>query len=230
MASVIDSFKETFGDKMSFLKLLVFTVPIFISYTMATNPKGDYGLATLLFIVTVFLFLGFLIKVTGNAINERDSLLPSLNPIKLAITATKAIIAIGPVAFISYILANYACSVINFAQWLDVILETLVWLIVASVVLTSFLMFAPKERIKDAYKMNLLVQKAGDLIVMLIVMVLQFLVINLPTTGFLAYTLFILFGFGDIFNFFLSFALIFNLAAMGQYLAQVHYEVFSYEK
>lgn len=230
MASVIDSFKETFGDKMSFLKLLVFAVPVFISYSMATESKSDYGMAVIIMIVTLFFLLGFLTKVTGNVINETDSLLPSLNPIKLALTAAKAIIAIGPVAFISYLFASYACSVINFVQWLDYILETLVWLIVASVVLTSFLMFAPKERIKDAYKMKLLFQKAGDLIVMLIVMVLQFIVINLPTTGFITYTLIILFGYGDILNFFLSFALIFNLAAMGQYLAQVHYEVFSYEK
>lgn len=230
MASVIDSFKETFGDRMSFLKLLVFAVPIFVSYDLFTSAKSDFGQATILAIITLFLLFGFLTKITGNVINERDSLLPSLNPVKLAITAAKSIIAIGPITLICYLLANYACTVINFVQWLDIILEFLVWLIVLAIIVTAYLMFAPKERITDAYKMKLLYQKAGDLIVTLIVMVIQFILINLPTTGFIVYTLYILFGFGPILNFFLAYALVFNIASMGQYLAQVHYEVFSYEK
>ena len=91
-------------------------------------------------------------------------------------------------------------------------------------------MFATKEKITNAYNIKLLFDKAGDFITVLIVFIIKLLVINLPTTAFIGYTLFMLFGIGPIFHFFWALVLVFNIAVTGHYMAQVHYEIFSYEK
>lgn len=230
MASIVDSFRETFSDNFSFLKFFVLSIPLYFSYELYVNAKNDYSGFFWLFGLTLFFLFGFLIKVTNRVLNESDSVLPSLNPLKLAFSAFKGIIAIGPLTWISCALANYVCSFINIIPWLDITLKTLIWLVAAAISVTAFLMFAAKEKIIDAYHLKVLSDKAGDMIVVLLFFVLQLLVINIPTTVFIGYTLLVLFGFGPVFNAFIAIAIVFNVAVTGHYLAQVHYELFSYEK
>lgn len=230
MASIIDSFRGTFGDNLSFLKIFILSVPLYYSYQVYLNIKNDYtGFFGLAFI-TLFLLFGFLIKVTNNVLNEKDFVLPSFNPLPLIFSALKGIIAVGPATWISCALANYVCSFINIIPWLDITLKSVIWLVAIAVITTSFLMFATKEKIMDAYNLKILSDKAGDLIIVLVFFIFQLFVINLPTTVFIGYVLLVLFGFGHIFDGFVAIALVFNIAVTGHYMAQVHYEVFSYEK
>ena len=229
MASIIDSFRDVFTDRFSFLKILVFTIPIYYSYQLYLTSSADFTLLFWATGLTLFFLFGFLTKITHNVINDGESVLPSLNPLKLALTSIKAFAAIAPAAIFFGWLANYVCSFINIVQWGGLILKTLIWLVVASVIVTSFLMFTTKERIIDAFKIKVLFQKTGDLIVALIVFAAQFALINILIIGFIGYTIFILFGVGLILNFFLAFALVFNIIAIGQYMAQIHYEVFDFK-
>ena len=230
MASIIDSFRETFGDNLSFLKIFILSIPVYCSYQVYINDKKDYTGFFWLTGITLFFLFGLLIKVTNNVLNEKDSVLPSFNPFPLAFSAFKGSIAVGPAAWISCALANYVCSFINIIPWLDITLKSVIWLVVAAVITTSFLMFSTKERILDSYNLKILSDKSGDLMVMLIFFLLQLILINIPTTVFIGYVLIILFGFGPIINEFIAIALVFNIAVTGHYMAQVHYEVFSYEK
>ena len=230
MASIIDSFRETFSDHLSLLKISILSIPVFYSYQIYVQTKKDFTAFLWWAAVTLFFLFGFLIQVTNNVLNEKDSVLPPLNPLKLAFSAFKGIIAVGPYAWISCALANYICSSINIISWLDTTLKVIIWFVVAAIITTAFLMFATKEKITNAYNIKLLFDKAGDLLTILIVFILQLLVINLPTTAFIGYTLFILFGIGPIFDFFWALVLVFNIAVTGHYMAQVHYEIFSYEK
>lgn len=230
MASIIDSFRDVFSDNMSFFKILALAIPTYYSYDLYTKSKEDYGLFFWVAGLTLFFMFGFLVKVTGNVINDRDRVLPPLNPLILALAGVKGIIAIGPVALIASLLATQACSFININPVMDYTLKSMVWLIVVAIVATSFLMFTPRENVFDAFDLRSLLAKAGDLIVSLIVFLLQLVLANIVTAGFIGYIIFLLFGAGPVLNFFLALVLAFNVGVAGQYLAQVHYEIFTYDK
>lgn len=225
MASIIDSFRDVATDKKAFIKLIILAIPLNYAYQIYTETKTDFTWFWLVTIVTIFFLFGFLLKTINNVLSDADSILPSFNPFKIAFAAFKGLFAVLPLAFISVWLANYVCSLIYIIPWLDITLKVCIWLIVASVVLTSVLMFCTRERIADSYNLKLLSKASGDMIVTLIVFLIQLIVINLPTVGFIGYTLLILFGYGPVFNFFVALAIVFNVALIGHYMAQVHYEL-----
>ncbi|MFA7658292.1 MAG: hypothetical protein WCY19_02545 [Candidatus Gastranaerophilaceae bacterium] len=230
MASMIDSFGETFSDRLSFLKIFVFSIPVYYSYYLYSTTKDDFTGFFWMAGLTLFLLFGVLIKTSGNVANERDAILPSLNPFPLAAAAAKGIVAIGPYVIITSLLANYLCSLISIIPWLDITLKSLIWIIAASIMVTSFLMFVTNEKILEAYNLKVLAQSAGDLIVMIVVFVIKLAIINIPVVGFIGYVLLVLFGFGPVFDYFWAFVLAFNIAAIGHYLGQVHYEILNYKK
>lgn len=226
MASIIDSFKGVFSDRFSLLKLIVITIPVYYSCILYTSAKGDYSGFYWIAGITLFLLLGFLIELINNVINDQMTVLPSLNPIKLVFAAVKGLIAIVPVVLISCWLANYLCSFIHIPwEWVDTTLRAIIWLVFSSVIITSILMFSVKERILDAYRFGILLTKAGDLVLVIVFFAIQIILINLPTTGFIWYLLNVLFGAGPVVDFFIVFAIVFNVAVTGHYLAQAHYDL-----
>lgn len=229
MASVIDSFKEIYGDRFSFIKIFVFSALIYYCSQLYIGSKNDFEGFYLVLSLVLFLLFGFLAETTNNVINEKDHVLSSLNPIKLSYTAIKGILAITPYSIVALFLANYFSSMIHIMPWLDIILKTTIWLIAASIIITPFLMFAANKRILDAYNIKIVFEKAGDVMVTLIVFLIQLIITNLPTFGFLGYVLFIIFSYGIILNIFICIAIIFNIGAIGHYLGQVHYEVIGHE-
>lgn len=230
MASIIDSFRETFTDNLSFLKFIVFAIPIYYSYGLFLNSTRDFTACILLSGLTIFLLFGFLIKTTSNVLNEGNSVLPSLNPFPIANAAVKGLLAIGPLTLVSILLGNYFASMINIIFWLDMTLKFIIWLLVASISLTAFLMFVKRERISDAYDFKILSAKAGDMMISLLFFVLQLVIVDAITIGFVAYTLIVLFGVGPILYFFLSMAIVYNVGVTGHYMAQLQYELLSYDK
>lgn len=224
MASIIDSFREVFSDNLAALKVIVLSIPLFYSYQLFVQAKGDYSGFTWMAILTFMLLFGFLIGTAHNIISESDAILPSLNPIKLLFNAVKGVLAIGPTILVWSWLANYITSLIYIIPWLDITLKVIIWIIVAAVILTALLTFCRRQRISDAYNLKFIFEKAGDLIVVVLVFILQLLMINLPTTGFIGYVLLLLFGFGPVFDFYIALVVVFNLGVLGHYLGQVNYE------
>lgn len=229
MASIIDSFREAFGDNLSFLKVMVFAIPVYFSYQLYVTSKTDYTGFFFLADITVFLLFGLLIKITNGVLNERDSVFPSLNPLPIIMSAFKGILAILPYTLISCLIAGYISSSVNVIPWFDITVKSLAWIVVSAVIFTSFLMYCTRERITDAYNLKTFSEKAGDSIFMIIFFVLQLVVINIPTTAFVGYIILVLFGFDGslswIFYFYLAMVLVFNVAMAGHYFAQLHYEL-----
>lgn len=228
MASIIDSFREVFSDNLSFLKMIILAIPVYFSYHIYFETKQDFTGFFWLAGLTIFFLWGVLIDVTNNVLSERNQVLPSLNPFPIAFTAFKGVLAIAPVAVITFLLANYLSSLIKIMPWIDFTLKFIIWFIVIAVIITAFLLFCTQKRILDAYNVKLLFQKLSDVAITLLFFFVQLAVANLPTTVFLGYTLLILFGVGPIFNSFMSLAIVFNIAVIGHYMAQVHYEVLTY--
>ena len=227
MSSVVDSFRETFNDNFAFFKMVILAIPVYFSYQVYTQSKQNFEDFFWLAGITVFFLFGFLIKVANNVITEENKVLPALNPFTLGFSSIKGIIAVGPIAWISCKLAIYICSLINVLKGF---MHTIIWLIVASLIVNSFLMFASKERIIDAFNMKLFFEKTGDLFLVIIFFIIQLIFLNIITTFFIGYILFILFGTGGLLNFFISLVLVFNVAVTGHYLGQVHYETLGFNK
>lgn len=229
MASVIDSFKEVFSENLSFLKMIALALPIYYSYQVYAHSSNDFTGFWGIAILTGFFLFGFIIEITNNVINERNNVLPPLNPMLIAFSSLKGIIALGLVILISSLLANYICSTINTVEWLNITLKTIVWIAASSFIGVSFLMFAAKEKITDAFKLKTLFQKVVDFMIVLIFFIIQLLFLNILITGFIGYTLFILLGFGVVFDIFMSIALVYNLAILGHYMGQAYYELIGFQ-
>ena len=230
MASVIDSFREVFGDKLSFFKILILSIPVYYTYTLYISPKGVSKDFFMFAVLTVLLLFGVLIETTHNVISEQDCVLPVLNPFKMTFDVIKGLIAIGPFSYVLYLIAKFFCDLINITPWLDATLESLIWFIVVSFVTSSFLMFCTHERILDVFNVKEIYKNAGDLIIILLVFVLKLVAVNIPIIAVTGYAFYILFGFGNIFNCFCAFALVFNVCVVAQYMGQVHYELFEFNK
>lgn len=230
MASIIDSYREVFTDRLSFLKLLVFAVPAYFSYQIYMTSKGDFTFFFWVAGVTLFFLFGFLTKTTNNVIKGGQSILPSVNPVSLALTAVKAVIAVAPASLLFGALANYACSFIKITLETDIVIKTIIWFFSASGILTSYLMYVKDEKILDAFNFKFLFEKLGDVIVSLFIFVLVLALTNILLFGILGYVLNILFGYGFIFDCFVTYAVIFDCAVVGHYMAQMQYDNLGYGK
>ena len=228
MASIVDSFKESFSDHLAILKFIGLTIPVYYDYHLYMQSKGNFTGFIWLTILIALYMLGFLLKITHNVANSKTLVLPSLNPLTIISASFKGLVAVGPMFIFAYLVANYLCSLINFIPWVTITLKTIVWIIAAAMFLTPLLTFAVNEKISEAYNPKVFFEKAGDLIFIILFFVIKFLLLNIVTIGFVGYTLLVLFGFGPIFNFFVSFALVFNIAVIGHYLGQVDYELINY--
>ena len=230
MANIIDSFKEVFSDNFSFLKLAVFAAPIYYSYDVfLKSPKAFWADIWVVYL-TLFFLVGFFIKTTNNVLNERDRVLPSLNPFKLGFASIKGLIAFGPLTAISLLLANYVNSFINIAPQFDITMKTIIWMLAAAISLTSFLMFIKDEKISAAYNLKIISEKSPDLMVGVIFFLIQLVIVNLATTVFIYYSLNILFGAGPFLYAFIAYAIVFNVAVTAHYMAQLQYEILGLHK
>lgn len=228
MTSIINSYREVFTERFSLLKLICFVIPTYYAFLLFEQGTKGLYLFHLVTCLTLFFLIGFLIKITSNIINERIVIMPALNPLKIALSSVKGLIGVGPLSLATILLSSYLCPLVNINIHVDIALKIIIWLITASIILTSFLLFCERENIIDAYRVVLLVKNAGDVIVAIIAFLLQLTLINLITYGLIGYILSLLFGFGKFFDLFIVFAVIFNLAATANYFGHAYCEGLGY--
>lgn len=226
MISIIDSFKDILTERFSALKLLVFAIPLY--YSLYAFGQKNLNNFYVVFVCLVFLYLGFLIKTIKNIENQQNVILPAINPIKLFISAVKAVIALAPSSIIVGVLGYHICLLINIHQVPDIILKTIIWIVLISVVITSLMLYCEKERIADAFRFGTIFSKLGDVIILVIGLVVSVAFLNIILCGLICYVLWILFGFGEIFTFFIAFAIVFNLTLAGHYLGKTYSEGLGY--
>lgn len=228
MISILDSFKEVISERFSLLKILVFVIPIYYSLTMLGTGTNGFSLFHTIFYTTAFFLIGFVVKTTNNVANERIVVVPQINPLHLAFSALKGIVAVGPVLISMILLASYVSSLINIMPAVDNILRIGLWIVALSIILTSYLLFCERESIIDSYRIGYLFSKAGDATVALITFVIQSIIFNIIVSGIIGYILFLLFGPANIFNFFTVLAIVFNLTISGHYFGKIYGEGLGY--
>lgn len=226
MASIIDSFLDAFNDRFAILKYTVYTIP---AYIVADHfVKGKMAYVHLWGTIVALLFLAVMTQAISNVRLSKTEVL-SLNPVKLAIALGKALIVLVPhicvYGFIGYILTgifNFNVEIPHF----NLIVDIIIWAILGSIVLTSYMSFAKYLKISQGYNYKVILGACIDVLISLIfyspqvVLALAILIapvwyilsiFNIPLThwGFVLYC---------------SFVFVVFVSIMSNYLAQSAYE------
>lgn len=222
MASIIDSLRSIFMDITSYFKIGVFTVPLYVSVWLFYNSGKDMALFYTVATTTILLLLGLVIKITGNVINQEDPCIQFFNPLKLLFSSIKGILAVGPIFLVCYFAANCLVNFININDTFNIIFKSLIWLIASVIILSSLMKFCEKEKIVDAYKLKTVLSSAGDLIASGLFFILGTVLFNVVLALLIGYTIFVVFGIGEIFKFFISYIVVVNLSLIADGLGQMY--------
>ena len=226
MASIKDSFDETFHDNGAMLKFILLAIPTFF---IANNwTKQFFGFNTLL-IFTFFLLFGFMLKCTFNVRHGSDSCLPSYNIFAILWAGVKGSLALAPIGLAMYFLSKFliglAAGYIQYEQMMNVV-TYIIYAICGSFVLTSYVLYANRFRILDAYNLKDLFTYCIDILIAIIFMLIQVAIVDAILIVPVTYVIWVFFGLPHpIALFFWSVVLAITLAMMGHYLAQIGFEI-----
>ena len=225
MASIIDAVQEAINDDMSMLKYFVFAIPVFFSIYLYNS--GNYSGFWIIASMTFILLFGFLIECTANVRNGKNHILPSFNIFIMFWAGIKGIIAIGPSIAINIWLAAFICSRFTIADPnVDGVIKGLVYAVFITLILTSYLLYANNFKIADAYNLKVITDASVDVLIAILFFIPQLIIANAIITGSITYVFWLILGIPNpICTFFWCMVLIFNLAIIANYLAQVDYEV-----
>lgn len=225
MASIKDAFDNAIADKMAFVKYFIYSIPVYFSYEFFSKGNTDWFLY--LSALTLLMLLTILVICIKNTRNGKNELLPDFNIISFIKTALKTLTALGPITAVCIILGHYLVKIqIPIpVDNIQLIYSIIVWLILSSIILTSLMIFAKNESIKEAYNLVLISNCCIDVLIAVIFFIPRLVLINLVFVGVIAYIFGIFWNFSNpIFIFICSLALVINVAITGDYLAQLDYE------
>lgn len=230
MASIKDAFEEAFQDNFAVLKYILFALPIFycIYLYYAAVASKDFSGFWCMTSVTFLLLFGFLIKCTTNVRNGKDHVLPSFNIFNLLWAGFKGVIALGPSIAVNCFLASFIGSKV--AQFfpdpnIAGIFQGIIWAVFISVILTGYLLYSKKFKISDAYDFKTISNSCMDILIAVLFFIPQLLILNALIIGAVTYVFWVFLGIPNTFcTFFWCMALVFNLAVIGHYMAQIDYE------
>lgn len=230
MASIKDAVEEGFQDNLAVLKYIIFAAPVFYCiylYYEAVESKIFTGFWWMT-AVTFLLLFGFLIKCTTNVRNGKDHVLPSFNIFNLFWSGLKGLIALGPSIAVNCFVANFINSQITpFFPDPNVagVFQGIVWAIFISIILTGYMLYSKKFKISDAYDFKTISNSCMDILIRVLFFIPQLIVFNALIIGAVTYVFWVFFGIPNTFcTYFWCMALVFNVAVIGNYMAQVDYE------
>lgn len=226
MASIKDALEESLSDNLAFVKYFLFAIPVFICYQLFS--RGNMGMFYFLGFFTLLMLVSILIQCINNVRNGKNYVLPTFNIIDFGVTAFKALFAAGPVIGLSLWLGSLIASIkipIPLPN-IQLIYAIIVWLIIGSIMVTSLILYAKTQHIKDAYNLPLISNTCIDILVAIIFYIPQLILVNALIVGVIAYLFAIFFNLENpIFIYLCCMALIMNIAITGNYFAQIDYEL-----
>lgn len=228
MASIKDAFEEAFQDNLAILKYFVFTAPLYYSVYLYETSKNDYTGFWWMAVITFLLLFGFMLKCTSNVRKGLDHVLPSFNIFNLFWAGIKGTIALGPSIGINCWIALFLSGQIDnyFPDPnLSLVFKIIVWAVFISVMLTGYLLYAKNFKIADAYNFKVISESCVDILIRVLFMIPMILIINALIVGSVTYVFWVFLGIPNPFcTYFWCMAVVFNLAMIGNYMAQVDYE------
>ena len=228
MASIIDCFKEAINENHAWLKLVVFSIPVYFGLQM--YAIGKTTISTVWAIAFGLLYLGLMTKGINNVRMNKSSVL-SLNPLEIIWALAKSMFVLIPqglvLGVVGHILVMFLTSIPVQIEQYNLIVTIVVWSVVGSILLTSYLAFAKYLRIIDGYNLALVSNSCVDVFLSVFFFVLQVVIVDLIVFWPLYYL------FHDYLHIpldhwfmiaFASIAITINFSMFVNYLAQASYE------
>lgn len=227
MASIIDCFQESINENMALVKIAAFSVPVYICIKLFM--VGKMTAFTTLTVIFGALMLGVMTQGINNIrLNKSDIM--TLNPLKIGFALLKALVVLVPqglvFGFIGHFCVMFLTSIPVQIEHYNLIIMIIVWSIIGSILLTSYLSFAKYLRIPEGYNFAVISESCVDVFLSVLFFFPQVLFVNLFVFGPIYY----LFRQFNIpfehwgFIAFASVAIVINFSMFTNYLAQASYE------
>ena len=163
MANIIDCFKEAINENHAWVKLVVYSVPIYL--VLQLYYAGKTVGVSVAAIVCALYYLGLVTKGINNVRMNKSSVL-SLNPLEVVWALAKSMIVLIPqglvLGVVGHFLVMFLTSIpVQFEQY-NLAVAIVVWSIIGSILLTSFMSFAKYLRITDGYNLAIIGESCVD--------------------------------------------------------------------
>ena len=226
MSSIIDAFNDAFSERLSFIKFGIYAIPVYfcLKFYITGQMNYLYSLGTVAAILLLALFTQAIYNVRQN---RREIL--SFNPIELAFSLAKSVVVLLPnvlvFGFVGKIITENISIPIDLPH-VDLIFDIIVWSIVFSIILTSYLCFTKYLNIRDGFNYKVIFSSFVDVFLGILFFIPQLALANVFIIGPFAY-LFWLFhvpftNWGFIVC--CSIAIVVNISIIANYFAQFSYE------
>ena len=226
MASIKDSVEESFQDDLSFIKVLIFSTPLFVIVNFSKEQIPGYSF---LLVIIVLLLLGFVIRCTYNVRRGKNEILPSFNILGTFWDGLKSVVALAPAGLIVYFLSKFLVNIlvtyIPNEQFVN-IFSYAIYAILSSFIFASYLLYADNLKITDAYNIKSISTYCIDILVGIIFMLIQLAIVDAILLVPVTYVLWLFFGIPHpVAIFFWSVLFVYNMAFIGHYMGQISYEI-----
>ena len=227
MASLFDAVNDAVDEKFFLIKHIIYALPIFFCASLYIN--NNIGLFYFFAFPIIFIMFGLLSCGIENVRQNKREIL-TINPIKLLYTVFSLALAIVPLTAVMYFVGYCITAFVKLPfdlPYLPVVFKSIVWILVGSIVLTSFLSFSKSSSIKNAYNFPVIFESCVDVFINILFLIPQLLILNGIIVGAVWY-LFFYFKLpltNPIFIFYCSFVSVFNISVLADYFAQASYEL-----
>lgn len=226
MASVVDAFNEALSEDLAYVKFVVYAIPVY--FVVNLFIVGKMAMFTFWGGIFGVLLLGLLTQGINNVRRNKREIL-TLNPIQLGIAILKSCVVMIPnllvYGFMGHLLVTKVTIPIE-APHVPLIFAIIVWSILGSIVITSYLSFAKYLNIVQGFNYKVIGESCIDVLVSLLFFLPQLAIANLVLVGPVAY----LFWYFQLpfthwgFVAYCSVVFVVNISILANYLAQASYE------
>lgn len=228
MASIKDAFDETLQDEHALAKYITLAIPLFLCTRFLTNVSEiGYFLPTFLF--TAILFIGFALKCTTNVRASKNVILPTFITFpSLLWYGIWGVIALTPLIIIAYTLEFFITGFLDKTITDPATLQVFVVITTAlcnSIAYTGYLLYARNLRVSDVYNPKVIGTYCADILIAVIFMKIKLFIVDCIILAPVLYMIWLFFGLPHpIAVFYCCMVIVFNIAIMAHYMAQIDYE------
>lgn len=226
MASILSYVNESLGDNFAILKIGLYSLPV--CYCAHLFLKGEIGGFYFWAVVFGIVFLGLITKAINNIRTNKNEIF-TINPIEIVKSIVLCVVAVVPQVLIFGLIGKILTTFIKLPVQIphfQLIFDVIVWTLLGSIVLTSYLCFAKHMHVFQAFNYKAISESCVDILISLLFFIPQLLVMdailvipvialcaqfNLPYTHF-------------VFVLYYSVIFVLNISILSGYLAAVAFE------
>lgn len=227
MASMIDAFRDAFSEDYSYIKFVIFAIPVyFVANLYMVGNTGAFQFWAP--ILAIFIFGLFTQAIYNVRTNKKEVL--TLNPVSYLIGMLKTLVVLVPNGLVFGTIGVYLCKY-NFpvedVPHFNDIYHWIVWLLCGSIILTSYLAFAKFQSLKQGFNYKVISESCADVLLHLVFLFPQVAIVNALLAGPVAYLYFYFHVPYEHWTFVALCSIIFviNVSILANYMAQASTEL-----